>query len=280
MFKPTNGNELKVKNDYNIDCKKIVEKDKHTIYTAIDFDCLGLDTFPKPGDAPINIFSIVEPTKKFCFVDILRNENNSSMKEFEANIKKFYRFLNTLKYFSDFVFFIDFVDSEEELIREYWMLQRAISADVSLSWGGFDVEYPALIKRMEKLNIDKSIACDDEFKRTVLEMVEDETHEAIDHYDRKRFLSCMAKTEYRDQLVDYINSHRGCTPPESFMLCDVMKHETDFKYDMNTVNIVDIRTLPYKHFKEFVFGTIEASIAQYVLDTKLKSKETIIKDMK
>lgn len=279
MFKPTNGNELKVKKDYNIDCKKFVEKEKHTIYTAIECDCLGLEQFPKPGDAPINIFSIVEPTKRFCFVNILRNDNNPLIKEFEDNITKFYRYLNSLRYFNDFVFFIDFVDTEEDMIREYWMLQRAISPDLSLSWGGFDMEYPTLIKRMEKLNIDKSIACDDEFKRTVLEMVEDETHEPIDHYDRRRFLSCMAKTEYRDQLADYINSHRDCQPPKSFMLCDVMKHETDFNYEMNKIDIEDIRLLPYKYFKEFVFGIIEASIAQYVLDTKLKSEKVTIKEI-
>lgn len=272
MFKPTGGTELKVKKDYNIDCKKIMEKQKHTIYTTIEFDCLGLDQFAKPGDAPINIFSILDPNTKLCTVCILRNNNNPLIQKFEESIKQVKDTLSKLKYFKDFAYLIYFVDTEEELIRKYWLLHRTISADVCLSWGGLDVEYPALINRMEKLNIDKSIACDPKFKRTVLEIVEDETYQAVDHYDRRRFLSCMSKTQYRDQLADYINSHRHCKPPKTFMLNDVVQHETDFEYETSAIAIDDIRTLPYKHFKEFVFGTVEASIAQYVLDRTLKKK--------
>ena len=273
MFKPTGGTELKPKSKSNAQCKKSEMKEKNIVFTSLEFDCIGLEQFAGPGEAPINIFCMLEPSKRLCFVYILRNDNNPLIKKFEDNTEEFINELNKLKYFKEYVYLIDFVNTEKELIEKYWWLQRTVSPDVSLSWGGLDVEYPALIKRMEKLNIDKSIACDPKYGRTILEIVEDTTHNHIDHYDRKIFLSCMSNTQYRDQLRDYINSHRHVQPPKTFMLHDVVEHETNFKYRKSDIKVDDIRTFPYKYFKEFVFGVIEATVAQCELEKSIQKKK-------
>lgn len=272
MFKPTGGTELKPKNKPQTNCVKPKNIEKNVVFTTIEFDSIGLDQFPTPGDAPINIFCLLEPSKKLCYVYILRNENNPLIKKFEDDKKEFISGLGKLEYFKEYVYHIDFVNTEKELIEKYWLLQRRISPDVSLSWGGLDVEYPALIKRMEKLNIDKSIACDPKFGRTILEIVEDTNHQYIDHYDKKIFLSCMSLTQYRDQLKDYVNSHRNVQPPQTFMLHHVVEHETDFKYQKTNVEITDIRTFPYTHFNEFVFDVIETAVAQCELERTVQKK--------
>lgn len=272
MFKPTGGTELKLKNRPQTNLVKPKINEKNVVFTAIEFDSMGLDQFPAPGDAPINIFCLLEPSNKTCHVYILRNKNNLLIQKFEDNKKEFINGLCELKHFKEYVYHIDFVDTEKELIEQYWMLQRRLTPDVSLSWGGLDVEYPALIKRMERLNIDKAIACDPKFGRTILEIVEDTNHQYLDHYDKKIFLSCMSNTQYRDQLKDYVNSHRTVQPPQTFMLHHVVEHETNFKYQKNNIEIVDIRTFPYEHFNEFVFGVIETTVTQYELEKTIQKK--------
>lgn len=271
LFKPTGGVELQPK---RVESNKYEEKEKNIVFTAIDFDNRGQSPFAKPGELSINIFCMLEPSKRFCYLYILRDESNPLIKEFEDNKEEFSRELRELKYFDKFVYLIEFVDSEEDLIETYWLLHRIVDADISLSWGGLDVQYPALINRMEKLNINKSIACDPKYKKTILEIVEDKSHKAIDHYDRRIFLSCMSDVNYRDQLKDYINSHRYVQPPKTFMLHDVVEHETDYRYTKSNID-VDIESFAQTHFKEFVFNIIEVVITQYELYKSIQKGRNI-----
>ena len=269
----------------------------------IETDIINIDTFPEPGEVPINAVTYIDVDRMQVYTFLLStnniriydkplcNDSDLAMIKYKKRLElkenfdiKFEEFRNHIPEFLDEVhstfdesypglkYNILIFDKEIDLLTTLWKVIRASDNDYLGIWNlPFDMQF--MMTRPKMLGYDpNSIIVDYEnFGERTIEFYEDRNPMA---HKRKHKCSTFTKTTFVDQLVVYGGIRSGKSKMQSLKLNSVGKAELkDTKLDYSEDG--DLRHLPYVNYKRFVIYNIKDVLLQYGLDKKTKDFQTM-----
>ena len=237
--------------------------------------------FPAPGECPVNAVSVLMQQTMTEYVFILKDPENPNSIEFENYIKthdfrsEYIAFLNEdlggwknthRMGLSDLQFKWIFYDREEEMLLSIFKLINTIQPDFVLAWNmAFDIPY--LMKRMELLGIDPSVAMTHpDFEERNAYYYIDQLHNLAEQKGDYAFIPCYSV--YLDQMIQFASRRKGQSAYANNKLDyigEVVAGCRKLDYHDITENLSD---LPYVDFKTFIMYNMTDVIVQWCIEHK------------
>lgn len=247
--------------------------------------------FPELGEVPVNAVTLINQENKTVYTLLLRSSGNDQIALFEeeAHHKELYTELK--KFVIDKVggiekaesFGVDklnfkfmFYDEKEEinLIHDLFSLINHLQPDFAVAWNiAFDLPY--LIKRIINIGYNPSdIICHPDFKdKKVHYYIDERAAELAERGDKAEISSY---TVYLDQMIQFASIRKGQKQYPNYKL-DTIGEEIAGVKKLDYSHITnDIKQLPYKDYKTFVFYNIMDTIVQFCIEEKTKDMEYIL----
>lgn len=259
----------------------------------IEVDGINIEgDFPRPGEAPINAVTLINPETKEIFTLLLRNKENPLIEAFEKETKT-RALYDELKEFIimkvggieeaekyglvDFEIKFLFYDEIDEirLIQDLFILINEFQPDFLLAWNmAFDIPY--IIARCMELGYDpRSIMCHPDFTEKVVRYYIDNDH-LNEYAERGDKATISSYTVFLDQMIQFASKRKGQSVYPSYKLDTIGEAVVNVKkldYSNIAKNIVE---LPYKDYKTFVFYNIMDTIVQYCIEHKEKDMSYVL----
>lgn len=255
------------------------------MYFDIEVDVIDIaGDFPEPGEAPINVSTVVFQDSMEVYTFVLREPSNPQVAELEEYIQTngpgmISQFVTNhvssqrefendvtlgVEEFTYNVFFYD-KDKEIDLITDMFSIINYYKPDFGMAWNiAFDIKY--IIARIEALGHDpKDIICHPDFEYKFVEYTIDER--AAVPEERGDFATISSYTVYIDQLIQFASRRKGQNKYVSFSLDYIAQAISNVgKLDYKHIT-VDFKQFAYKDFKTFFLYNICDTIAQYCVET-------------
>jgi DNA polymerase elongation subunit (family B) len=252
------------------------DKPKHLTkaYFDIEVDTISIEGFPKDGECPVNIITLVNDENKSVYTFILNNPDNPQIIEYVNNIenevKEIHDTFDEIYGVLDYNLYI--YDDERDLIRSFFNAVHALKPDFIMGWNIFGFDVPYLIARAEILGMDVTelFTHPDFFNRTWKFVPDKLNFNMANKSDR---LEAASYTKWIDHCRLYSATRKGTTL-SSFKLNDIGRDElNDEKIDYT--EIANIKTLPYVNFKLFVLYNIKDVLLEYGIENKTNDLDNL-----
>lgn len=243
--------------------------------------------FTYDGECPINAISYICDRDNRINILLLRNENNKLIEEFENGIgpalfKELQDFIinnvgvNKARKFNldKLTFDFRFYDEEINLLRDLFKVINNDSPDFLLVWNmAFDIPY--IIDRINVLGYDPAdIICEPIYDKKIAKYYIDEIHKN-EYEARGDKYTITGKTVYLDQLIHFASRRKGQAAFPNFKLDTAGEIITGVrKLDYSHIT-KQIKYLPYKDYKTFVFYNIMDTIVQKCIEDSVNDIDYI-----
>jgi DNA polymerase elongation subunit (family B) len=260
---------------YYINYKSDTPKPITKLYLDIEVDTKDYDGFPKNGECPINVITIVDEIEMTSYTFFLRNEHNPQIEEFENNIKNFKHELSD-KFDEaygkiNYKFYV--YDNEIELVKDVFKLINTVKRDFLLIWNlSFDIPY--IIARLNMLGVDnpEEILCHNDFKVKEMYFYKDKKNFKI--ANKGDYFKISSYTIFLDQMIVYAGIRKGRSELRSHALSYVAQVEIqDEKLDYSEES--DLVVLIYTNYKKFIMYNIKDVLLQLGIERKTQDVENI-----
>lgn len=272
------GSDFDIENWYKIQwvLNHNNNKKKHVTKQFLDIEVDGIDVpgFPKPGECPINVITLVDQESMTCLTYALRNDKIPQIQEIEDNLDEFVEELHEMfdESYGRLDYKIFFYDDELRLIRDTYSTINILKRDFLVIWNmAFDI--PFIIERIKVLGGDpEDIMCHKDFKYKECYFQKDNINFMVEN--KSDFFKCSSYTTTLDQMVLYAANRKGQGTIRSNRLNDIaLKELNDEKLDYS--EDANIKTLPYVDYKKFLIYNIKDVLLQLGIEQKTNDLDAI-----
>lgn len=261
-------------------------------FSDIEVDISNYNGFPYEEEAPcpINTINYIDGWTKTVYSVILRNHNNPQIKELEEAVESgdFQKELleSFTKQDQDFKFLFYFVDSEQEVINQYFRIIEMTEPDFVAFWNiHFDIE--TIINRMKRLKMDiAEIMCPTYLpkKYKYVKWNEDNSFGFGGDDDKKNaghpsrlwhWLEVAGKTQWYDQMALYSNLRKRMTLP-SYTLDDIGESEVGIRKIKFGDFGESMKSVISSNFRLFMKYAIRDVYVQYKIEEKVNDVERMV----
>jgi len=261
-------------------------------FSDIEVDISNYNGFPYEEEAPcpINTINYIDGWTKTVHSVILRNNNNHQIKELEESIESGDFQKELLESFTetdqDFKFLFYFVDSEQDVINQYFRIIEMTEPDFVAFWNiHFDIE--TIINRMKRLKLDiAEIMCPTYLpkKYKYVKWNEDNSFGFGGEDDKKNaghpsrlwhWLEVAGKTQWYDQMSLYSNLRKRMTLP-SYTLDDIGESEVGIRKIKFGDFGESMKSVISSNFRLFMKYAIRDVYVQYKIEEKVNDVERMV----
>lgn len=236
-------------------------------YLDIEVNIVDLKGFPKNGERPINVITVIDGDAKQSHTLILREPDNmDNIIDFENSIDEFTNELHEMfdEYYPGFNYNFYMYDDELDLISDFIRLMRTLDKDFAVIWN-MDFDLPYINDRIRVLGGDPEVLWHDS---------DFDIPQAW--YNKSRFFDVVArdskfnvssKTVYLDQMTIYGAMRKGQGTLRSMRLNAVGEKELgDVKLDYGEAS--NLGELQMLDFKRYIAYNIKDTLLQYGIEEK------------
>lgn len=258
--------------NYHNDIKKPVE----CLFMDIETDIYKIEGFPKGGNCPIDLVTIVDPVNMISHTFMLKMKDNPLIEELLSDMDNF---RNELSEAFDETYgkmeykFYPYEEEEEDvLLVDLFKLINYLKRPFVFIWNmSFDI--PFIIDRMKILGLDPAeVICHDDFKTKIAYFYKDERH--FDRANSGDSFKCSSYSKYLCQLNSYAAIRKGGHAIPSFKLNAIgMREVGDEKLDYHEES--DLKNLSRKNYRKYVMYNIKDVLLQYGINSRSHDAEYI-----
>lgn len=278
-YKYVFGSDYEIENWYRIQWLLNNDNDKEKPitkqYLDIEVDTIDIPGFPRDGECPINIITIVDETTKSVYSFILRNDKNPLIKEFENQIDSIVDEMHESfdDVYGELKYLIYMYDDERNLIIDAFKLINTIKPDFTLIWNGFGFDIPYIIARIKELGMDPlDIFCHKDFPIKEVQFKKDTINFQVKN--KSDSLKVSSYTIFQDQMEVYAGLRKGQPEERSYALNAIATKEIgDEKLDYS--EDANIKTLPYVDFKKFYRYNVKDALLQMGIEHKTNDLDNL-----
>lgn len=259
---------------WNLHYKNTLNKTPDALYLDIETDIYGIKGFPKKGNCPIDLVTIVDSVARVSHTFLLKTKDNPLIEPFLKDVKSFKKELHEAfdETYGELDYKIYPYDDELSMLRDMFVLINHLKRTFVFVWNmSFDI--PFIIDRIRVLGGDpKEIICHPDFRTKEVYYVKDETH--FDRANKGDCFRCSSYSKYMCQLNNYAAIRKGGHTIPSLRLNDIGKREVgDTKLDYGESG--DLKGLSRRDFKKYVMYNIKDVLLQLGIDERTKDSQFI-----
>lgn len=255
---------------YNNDTPKPITR----LFMDIEVNIVNLKGFPKDGERPVNVITLVDPDAKKSYALLLREDMiEDQIDEMEAHIDEFVEELEEAfgETYGELEYLIYTYDDELELLRDYFRLLHTLDKDFAMFWN-MDFDIPYINDRLKVLGEDPEVYwCTPDFERHICYYKKSRFFDVVSR-DSKFFVSM--KTIFLDQMVVYAAMRKGQGTLRSNNLNAVGEVEVgDGKLDYGEASNLGI--LNVGNYRKYIMYGIKDTLLQMGIDNKTNDIESL-----
>ena len=255
---------------YNNDTAKPITR----VFMDIEVNIIDLKGFPKDGERPINLITLVDPDNMKSYALALREpEIEDQMAEIEDKIDDFIEELETSfnETYGDLEYLIFTYDDEMELLKDYFRLIHTLDKDFAMFWN-MDFDIPYINDRLTVLGHDPmDFWCTPDFERQVCYYKKSRFFDIVSR-DSKFYVSM--KTVFLDQMVVYAAMRKGQGTLRSNNLNAIGEIEiADGKLDYSEAS--NLGTLQVGNYRKYMMYGMKDTMIQMGIDNKTNDIESL-----
>lgn len=255
---------------YNNDTPKPVTR----VFMDIEVNIVDLKGFPKNGERPINLITLVDPDNMKSYALALREPIiEDQISEIENKIDKFIEELEDHfnETYGELEYLIFTYDDEMELLKDYFRLVHTLDKDFAMFWN-MDFDIPYINDRLNVLGEDPmSYWCTPDFERQVCYY---KTSKFFDIVSRDSKFYVSMKTVFLDQMVVYAAMRKGQGTLRSNNLNAIGEAEiADGKLDYGEVT--NLGQLQVTNYRKYITYGLKDTLIQMGIDNKTNDIESL-----
>lgn len=284
------GSDLDIEILYKIYWQQNYSNDtpKHvsTMFFDIETDIIDIVGFPKDGNCPIFMNTVIDVDTKSVFTMLLRNPDNPLIDEFEEKVKEFVQSLHDDfdESYGEFEYKIFMYDREIDLIKDFFRLINMYKRDFVVAWNGNGFDFPFIYDRLVVLGYDPSeIMTNKDFEVRSCYYKRDTRNFKVDK--KKDFIFCTSYSILDDQMQFYAKNRKAGGALRSVALNTVAEETIgDKKLDYSSDS--NMKYLPYtgqvgtpkmkgNGYATYVRYNIKDVMLQYGIDSRTNDIDTV-----